>query len=210
MLQIYTIIIYFLITLLVLFVLIYIIFRVRFVQPTCNGTTIRRSHTKVNQDVNDEYLPLFGVRRRPVNCFGKCWNLLWKPKHREEGFFLRDATRIKYGEESYAASNKFDDNNSISKQVPVKNICCSICLEEFHMNEEIISLSCSHGFHESCIYDFAKSKRRHRESILRCPLCTRKTQFTYLGDDTVLLVDSVARSYPYMNFSVAVRTTTGL
>ena len=210
MLQVCTILIYFLITLLVLLVLIYIIFRVRFVQPISNGTNIRRSHTKVNQNVNDEYLPLVEVRRRPVNCFGKFWNLLWKLKRQEEGFFLRDARRIKYGKENYFPNDKIYYNDGISKHMSVKNTCCSICLDEFHVNEEIISLSCAHGFHESCVYDFTESRRRHRESILRCPLCTKETQFTYLGDNTVLLADSVDRSYPYMNFSVAMGTTIGL
>ena len=210
MLQIHTTLLYFLITLFLLLVLIYIIFRVRFAQPVCNGINIRSSHKKANQNVNDEHLPLVEVRRQPVNCFGKFWNLLWKLKLQEEEYFLRDATRIRYGKENYVANDKFDDSNGISKHMSVKNTCCSICLDEFHVNEEIISLSCTHGFHESCVYDFTESRRRHRESILRCPLCTRKAQFTYLGDNTVSPFDSMACNYPYMDFRVAMGTTVGL
>jgi hypothetical protein len=41
---------------------------------------------------------------------------------------------------------------------------CTICLEEFNNDEEIIKLKCNHFFHSKCIDDWIKKNQS-------CPLC---------------------------------------
>ena len=41
---------------------------------------------------------------------------------------------------------------------------CSICLEEFKINEELIKIDCNHYFHSQCINDWIKFNGS-------CPLC---------------------------------------
>jgi len=43
---------------------------------------------------------------------------------------------------------------------------CSICLEEYNTNDNIIILDCNHIFHRECI-----SKWFHNKDIKNCPLC---------------------------------------
>lgn len=54
------------------------------------------------------------------------------------------------------------DKTNISKY----NTCnCSICLEEFCLNNKIINLKCNHFFHYNCIYNWLS-----KEST-KCPTC---------------------------------------
>ncbi|ORX86993.1 hypothetical protein BCR32DRAFT_264607 [Anaeromyces robustus] len=46
------------------------------------------------------------------------------------------------------------------------NVTCSICFEDFHINEKVIMLECSHIFHRPCISDWLKLKKD-------CPICRR-------------------------------------
>lgn len=43
---------------------------------------------------------------------------------------------------------------------------CSICLEEFIQKENIITLECSHYYHQKCIIDWFKKETT-------CPLCRK-------------------------------------
>ncbi|CAG7719779.1 unnamed protein product [Allacma fusca] len=45
---------------------------------------------------------------------------------------------------------------------------CAICVEEFHTDDELRILNCSHGFHISCIDEWLINGRRD------CPVCKRK------------------------------------
>jgi hypothetical protein len=54
------------------------------------------------------------------------------------------------------------DKTNLSKY----NTCnCSICLEEFNLNNKIINLKCKHFFHYNCIYNWLS-----KEST-KCPTC---------------------------------------
>jgi len=54
----------------------------------------------------------------------------------------------------------------IEKSVESRKIdCCSICLEKFRIEEQLI-LSCGHVFHKICLSSFEKYSK-----VKACPLC---------------------------------------
>ena len=56
------------------------------------------------------------------------------------------------------------DKKTISYEELLNDINCTICLEEFNNDEEIIKLKCNHLFHSKCIDDWIKKNQS-------CPLC---------------------------------------
>ena len=72
------------------------------------------------------------------------------------------------------------------------NISCPICLEEFEDNEEIIVLSCSHGFHEQCLRQWLE-----RKADTCCPLC----KYAVCADSLSLDVFSLQSSIYSLNHS---------
>ena len=47
---------------------------------------------------------------------------------------------------------------------------CSICLEEYSLEEKICYLPCFHYFHSECIKNWTKKSNR-------CPLCNNEIKF---------------------------------
>jgi hypothetical protein len=49
---------------------------------------------------------------------------------------------------------------------PTTDINCSICIEDFKNNDNIIRLSCNHNYHYDCILEWFKSN-----PLPNCPIC---------------------------------------
>lgn len=58
------------------------------------------------------------------------------------------------------------------------NSTCMICLEDFKLDCEVISLACRHGYHKHCLRDWVLDK-----DVARCPLCSHviKSQTILIG-----------------------------
>lgn len=77
-----------------------------------------------------------------------------------DGVFLPRCSKVPYHLRETSSLTKSDNElTSINSE-------CSICLESFAESEEIVLLSCRHGYHDSCIYSWVANKN---ETI--CPLC---------------------------------------
>lgn len=55
-------------------------------------------------------------------------------------------------------------NNKVDHKVIKKETCCSICLEDFDENKEIVFLDCDHIYHTDCIIEWINKDPT-------CPLC---------------------------------------
>ena len=57
--------------------------------------------------------------------------------------------------------------NNLKKKtlLEINDTLCSICMNKFIINDEVIELSCNHEFHEECIKIYLK------EYNCKCPLC---------------------------------------
>ena len=53
---------------------------------------------------------------------------------------------------------------------------CPICREDYDVGQKVVTLPCSHRFHGECL-------KRHHESSLTCPRCTRKLGWTFCFAD---------------------------
>lgn len=53
----------------------------------------------------------------------------------------------------------------VSIQTEISELCCAVCLNEFHVNDDAIELPCHHYFDESCIKPWLQ---KHSSS---CPVC---------------------------------------
>nr|CDS15482.1 zinc finger protein [Echinococcus granulosus] len=75
---------------------------------------------------------------------------------------------------------------------------CSICLEKFSVDDEILTLPCLHGFHQSCLSTWLSQKGS-------CPICRKDmqgqdTSCLFLGDTPLNLNLSLhAISFIYFN-----------
>ena len=63
--------------------------------------------------------------------------------------------------------------NSIKEDTPLLHgsnfhDTCSICLDQFQQNNELIKLSCQHVFHKQCIRQWVADK-----CVSKCPLCNK-------------------------------------
>ncbi|EAY10654.1 hypothetical protein TVAG_157310 [Trichomonas vaginalis G3] len=81
---------------------------------------------------------------------------------------------FRLNQQSLGSPPTADDFLSSDSMKPVKytpGCCaenvCSICLEEFNENDEVVILPCKHGFHEPCLQPWLKM---HSE----CPSCRHK------------------------------------
>ncbi|XP_065661355.1 uncharacterized protein LOC136084698 [Hydra vulgaris] len=50
------------------------------------------------------------------------------------------------------------------KRLRFRNSECTICLEDFYLNENVVLLSCGHSYHKGCIENWLLVKNN-------CPLC---------------------------------------
>ena len=149
--------------------------------PSCFGTTIYRQ----KDSLKEECAP--ALRRDENNKNLGCFQAL-KIKLKSEssqGIFLRNSRRVKYQQSRPFGLYLLKLTGCTCTDRIVKNSCCSICLDDFNINEAIICLHCSHGYHENCIFDLARGTfntfNRHNTGIIHCSLCKRDTYFKYLG-----------------------------
>ena len=55
---------------------------------------------------------------------------------------------------------------------------CTICMEKFKYNDEIIKCKCKSIIHEECYFKWVKSMKATK-SYLPCPYCRRKEYLEY-------------------------------
>jgi len=73
---------------------------------------------------------------------------------------------------------RFLANKNLVKKVKFDSKCqsefkqtdCSICLEEFKEEENLVMFACKHIFHKKCIEDWVKANIQHS---VKCPICNR-------------------------------------
>tara|TARA_B100001093_G_scaffold355537_1_gene340118 strand:- start:626 stop:1063 length:438 start_codon:yes stop_codon:yes gene_type:complete len=66
--------------------------------------------------------------------------------------------------------NNYQTNKNFKEILLNDNIdkICSICLEQYTIEDKIIQLNCSHIFHRKCIESWFKDKDKNKKV---CPLC---------------------------------------
>ena len=168
--NVFIIVLYFVlsISLLLLFALIYIALggRLRTILlPLCYGIIIRKKY--INEDLRGKNLSQREQQRENTRT----------TKVRKCGFYLKNTKRILY----QVNNNEIKKGILKKKTQLTKNSSCSICLEDFCSNEEILRLGCSHGYHENCIFDLVKSRLSNEETF-ECPLCKRSIRFKDFGN----------------------------
>ena len=92
----------------------------------------------------------------------KCCPFTIVTQSSENSIFIPSAKRIGFNDSKGSAScicRKFNDSKSLNED-------CPICLEPYKENEELIILTCKHGYHESCLYSWVKIRE-----VTVCPLC---------------------------------------
>ena len=57
---------------------------------------------------------------------------------------------------------------------------CTICIEDFELNSNVIILTCEHIYHKKCIYGWINSKTD--KNNIRCPNCNKHI---YITDEEV-------------------------
>ena len=146
--------------------------------PFCYGTTIYRQKDSLKEkcspalhrDENNEKIGCLAALKIKLNSKSS------------QGIFLRNSRRVKYQRSCTTGLYLLKLTGCTCADQTVKNCCCSICLDDFNINETIICLHCSHGYHENCIFDLASGTfNRQNTGIIYCPLCKRDTYFKYLG-----------------------------
>ena len=153
--------------LLLLFALIYIALggRLRTILPSCYGIIIPQKD--IIDDLRNKNLSQLQQQRKKTRT----------TKVKNVGFYLKNTKRI-----LYRVNNDEIKMGILKKKTQLaKNSSCSICLEDFGNDEEILLLGCSHGYHEICIFDLVKSRSSNEETF-ECPLCKRSIQFKDLGN----------------------------
>jgi hypothetical protein len=64
--------------------------------------------------------------------------------------------------------------NSLNEDLKNDNKECSICLVDFHRNDDISITNCNHIFHNTCITEWGKYKISSEETKTECPMCRTK------------------------------------
>ena len=162
-------------TILILFALYYLYCKTRNAFQKARGVIIWKPQ-KESEDfiLNENSLLIY--KEKNEEEFGCCGVFCFQEKieFRSNGLFLKSAARVLFTSEP---THLMDNNET------VKNSCCSICLDDFNVNEDIICLSCSHGFHESCIFELVKI-RNYNSTLYEscnCPLCNVSIYFKDLS-----------------------------
>ena len=158
-----------------IFIVLYLIISESFrrIHPLSSGIIIRKTR-KENHLTADEDSPLLSKDNEEERscCFG-IFKLNWNVEPSCKGLFLKKAKRVKYENSQLRVFHLLKSTDSVCSNHTVINTSCSICLDDFIVNEEIVCLFCSHGFHEDCIFDLANSKHCNSDTSGRfnCPLC---------------------------------------
>ena len=167
-------------------VLIYFILtdRINRFLPLCCGIVIQKNVREGRKDFGGRNPSLMqDSQNTKVAKAGRFFKILWNRIDNTNGLFVKQAQRILYQSYSDVVDmNTLDNRYDVLKDKLVKNSSCSICLENFSSDEEIIRLNCSHGYHECCVFDLAKNMDSSEE-IFDCPLCKRHVQFRDLGNN---------------------------
>lgn len=163
------------VTIIILIALYYLYCKTRNAFQKARGVIIWKTQ-KENKDFILNKNSRLIYKERNKEEFGCCGVFYFQEKlqFRCNGLFLKSAARVLF---TLEPTHIMDNNES------VKNSCCPICLDDFKVNEEIICLSCSHGFHESCIFDLAKIKNYNSTlyGSCNCPLCNASIHFKDLS-----------------------------
>ena len=168
---------YFFIVFVALFIFIVLVLIIsetfRRIHLLSSGVIIRKTE-KGNNLIADENSPLLSVNNEEERrySFG-IFKLQWNSEPPCKGLLLKKAKRVKYENSQFRIFHLLESTDSACKNQTVINSSCSICLDDFIVNEEIVCLCCLHGFHEDCIYDLAKSKHCNPDTSAKfnCPLC---------------------------------------
>ena len=171
------------------FTLIYIVIseKIQAIQPLCCGIIIYSHGFGAEAEFVDETKPLITknteLENNKTGYLKKYLKILWKSKKKQSNnyVYLKNCKRIVYKSASSTSTQALASIYVISNNEKSKNVSCSICLEDFQNNEEIICLVCSHGFHEHCIFSLARSISPCYKK-LNCPLCKKEIQFRDLAD----------------------------
>jgi len=78
-------------------------------------------------------------------------------------------TRINRKKAKILTNKKLNTTTATTTPATATLTSCSICLEKFITNDEIVILnaSCSHVFHKDCLVEWARQKSKNTE----CPMC---------------------------------------
>lgn len=176
----------FCVLLLMIIVLIYFILtdRINRFLPLCCGIVIQKSVKEERKDFRGSNTSFMQhSQSTKVARARKFFKILWNRIDSPNGLFVKGAQRIPYqGYSDVIDTNTLDNRCNILKDKLVKNSSCSICLENFSSDEEIIRLNCSHGYHECCIFNLVKNIDSPEE-VFDCSLCKRHVQFSDLGNN---------------------------
>ena len=89
----------------------------------------------------------------------KCNPDLWFKEHNNKNLRIIETKTYKYDE------NKLNEN---------KDFNCSICLEKFNLNDEIVVLSCNHEFHRLCAKEWFLQNIGKKQT---CPNCRNNLKY---------------------------------
>ena len=89
----------------------------------------------------------------------KCNPDLWFKEHNNKNLRIIETKTYKYDE------NKLNEN---------KDFNCSICLEKFNLNDEIVVLSCNHEFHRLCAKEWSLQNIGKKQT---CPNCRNNLKY---------------------------------
>ena len=145
-------------------------------EPEPENTVIRRPSTRrriVQNNVNqsrrrrrltfEHYDPISPVNLRRLLAVDMSPNLVVRSSESSYEFYTR------LGETIGNVEVGIDDMNEVSRDIDQKNvkkedIRCPICLEQFHEQQPLLILICSHVFCKTCINQWLKAHKT-------CPLC---------------------------------------
>ena len=122
-------------------------------------------------------------------------------------FFVVQAQRILYQNHSdLIHMNTLDNRYDTLKDKLVKNSSCSICLENFNSDEEIIRFNCSHDYHQCCcIFDLAKKHGQLWRDIY-CSLWKRHA--LYEKDTFNLKISEIMKNFNLNELTFLIKHTT--
>ena len=61
--------------------------------------------------------------------------------------------------------------------------CCSICIEDYKVNDKMVRLPCGHEFHKDCIHPWLR-QQVEEYSVPYCPICKKEQVVEYREEVT--------------------------